>query len=132
MMIKKLEPEDILALKALDDHIEDILPGTKGEWVQWLMANVANPNVLIIGGAASYLVAVNAVHRPVSDHVLILFFYSGGDRVKYKEFKHAVDEWAREKGTRNVRFLCRDIKPFEKYGAEPVGIVGGWEAEWAA
>jgi len=126
-MIKKLEPDDILKLKALNDGIEDVLPGTRPEWIQWLMANVHNPRVLIIGGTTGYLVAVNAVHRPVSDHVLILFFYSGGDKAENAELKAAVDAWAQEQGTAHVRFLCRDLTPFAKYGAEQKGIVGGWE-----
>ena len=127
MMIGKLEPEDIVKLKTLDDGIEEILPCTRAEWIQWLMANVRNPGVLIIGGEKSYLVAVDAVHRPVSDHIFILFFYSGGDAVENRELKAAVDAWAREKGTENVRFLCRDLAPFEKYGAGQRAIVGGWE-----
>ncbi|GAG86423.1 unnamed protein product, partial [marine sediment metagenome] len=38
-----------------------------------------------------------------------------------------LNDWAREKGAKVIRFACQDIKMFEKYGAKQTGIMGGWD-----
>ncbi|MHA1289572.1 MAG: hypothetical protein ACTSPB_19470 [Candidatus Thorarchaeota archaeon] len=126
-MIKRLEAEDIIKLRNLDDHIEQFFPCSKSEWNQWLMANIDNPDTLIIGDEKHYLVAINTIQKPLSDHIFIIFYYSRGNYRITVEMKEMVEEWAREKGTKHIRFLCRNIKPFRKYGAEEKGIVGGWD-----
>ena len=131
MSIKKLEVEEIAGVLQLKDNVMKSFPCDKGEWVQWLISNVENPGVLIIGNfiggeIKSYLVALDNVRLPLSAHVNILFFYSGSDIDSNMEIRDMLNAWAREKGANAIRFICQDITVFEKYGAEQVAILGGW------
>jgi len=73
-MIRKLEAEDIIQLRNLDDHVEQFFPCSKSEWNQWLMANISNPDTLIIGDEKHYLVAVNTIQKPL--RIISLLFSS--------------------------------------------------------
>lgn len=131
-MIKNLEVEEIAGIMQLEDDAMETFPCEKGEWVQWLISNVENPGILIIGNIIdgeikSYLVALDNVILPVSNQVEILFFYSDGDIDFNMTIRDMLNDWAREKGAKAIRFICRDIEVFEKYGAEKKGILGGWE-----
>ena len=122
----RLESNDIAGILKLNDGVENIFPCDRGEWVQWLMANKDNPKVLIIGDGKSYLVAVDTVQRPLNDSVTIIFFYSKSkfeDNIKNIK---VLNDWAKEIGAKQIRFICKNIKVFEKYGASQIGIIGGW------
>ena len=130
-MIRKLEVEDIAGILQLKDNLMKSFPCDKGEWVQWLIANMENPEILIIGNVIggeikSYLVALDGVRLPLSVQVHILFFYSDGALDVNMEIRGMLNDWARAKGAKAIRFICRDMAVFEKYGAEQVGILGGW------
>ena len=130
-MIRKLEVEEIAGIMQLEDNVMESFPCDKGEWVQWLISNVENPGILIIGNVMdgeikSHLVAHDSVMLPLSAHVSILFFYSGSDTDSNMEIRDMLNDWARAKGAKAIRFICRDMAVFEKYGAEQVGILGGW------
>ena len=132
MTIKKLEVEEIAGILKLDDKVTESFSCDKGEWVQWLISNVENPRVLIIGNVIdgeikSYLVALDNVMLPLSVQVHVLFFYSGGDIDANIKIFDMLNEWAREKGAKTIRGVCQNIKVFEKYGAEQTGIMGGWD-----
>lgn len=131
-MIKKLDVEEIAGIMRLDDGVTESFPCDRGEWVQWLISNVENPRVLIVGNIIdgeinSYLVAVDSVRLPLSVQVHILFFYSRRDIDANIKIFDMLNDWARERGALKVRGICQDIKVFEKYGAEQKGIVGGWD-----
>ena len=131
-MIKKLEVEEIAGIMQLEDNVTASFPCERGEWVQWLISNVENPKVLIIGNIVdgeinSYLVAVDSVRLPLSAQVHILFFYSRRDIDANIKIFDMLNDWARERGALKVRGICQNIKVFEKYGAEQKGIVGGWD-----
>ena len=131
-MIKKLEVEEIAGIMQLEDNATESFPCERGEWVQWLISNVENPRVLIIGHVIdgeikSYLVALDSVVLPLSVQVNVLFFYSGGDTDKNIAIVDMLNEWARERGAKTIRFVCQNIKVFEKYGAEQKGILGGYD-----
>ena len=131
-MIKKLDVEDIAGIMRLDDGITESFPCERGEWVQWLISNIENPRVLIVGNIIdgeikSYLVAVDGVRPPLSVQVHILFFYSRRDIDANIKIFDMLNDWARERGALKVRGICQNIKVFEKYGAEQKGIVGGWD-----
>jgi len=131
-MIKKLEIEEIAGIMQLEDYATKSFPCERGEWVQWLISNVENPRVLIIGNVIdgeikSYLVAVDNVGLPLSVQVNIFFFYSGGDTDSNMEIRDMLNDWARERGAKIIRFICQDITMFEKYGAEQKGVFGGWD-----
>ena len=130
-MIKKLEVEEIVGILQLKDNFMKSFPCDKGEWVQWLISNVENPEILIIGSVIggeikSYLVALDGVRLPLSVQVHILFFYSDGALDVNMEIRGMLNDWARAKGAKAIRFICQDIAVFEKYGAKQVGILGGW------
>lgn len=132
MSIKKLEVEEIAGIMQLEDNATGSFPCEKGEWVQWLISNVENPRVLIIGNVIareikSYLVALDSVMLPLSVQVHVLFFYSGGDIDANIEIFDMLNGWAREKGAKTIRGVCQNIKVFEKYGAKQTGIMGGWD-----
>lgn len=131
-MIKQLTVEDIASILQLDDLVTESFPCDRGEWVQWLVSNAENPKVLIVGNVQdgdvkSYLVALDNVSRPLSVQVHILFFYSGSDLDANMAIRDALNDWARERGAKAIRFICRDIKVFEKYGTEQKGILGGYD-----
>jgi len=123
----KYTANDIAKILQMDDHVEDFFPCDKGEWVQWLQSIVENPRFLIIGTETSYLVAVNNVQRPVSDHVFILFFHSKSPLEQNLEIRDYLNEWALECGTKKIRFIGKEIEVFEKYDAKQYGIYGGWD-----
>jgi len=132
MSIKKLEVEEIAGIMQLKDNFMESFPCEKGEWVQWLISNVENPRVLIVGNVIdgeikSYLVALDNVIPPLSVQVHILFFYSGGDMEQNMAMINMLNNWAKEKGALKIRGVCQNIKVFEKYGAEQKGILGGWD-----
>ena len=131
MSIKKLDVEETAGIMQLKDNFMESFPCDKGEWVQWLISNVENPEILIIGSVIggeikSYLVALDGVRLPLSVQVHILFFYSDGALDVNMEIRGMLNDWARAKGAKTIRFICQDIAVFEKYGAEQVGILGGW------
>ena len=126
-MIKRLDSSGIAQILKFNDRIEDYFPCDKGEWVQWLMENVDNPRVLIIGNKDVYLVAVDAVMKPLSDFVSILFCYSEKGFDKNMEVKTMLDDWAKERGASGIRFICEDISVFSKYGAKEKATYGGWD-----
>jgi len=132
MTIKKLEVEEIAGIMQLNDSVTESFPCEKGEWVQWLISNVENPRVLIIGNVIdseikSYLVALDSVVPPLSIQVNILFFYSGGDMDGNMAMINTLNNWAKKRGAVKVRGICRNIRVFEKYGAEQKAIFGGWD-----
>lgn len=132
MTIKKLEVEEIAGILQLRDKVTESFPCDKGEWVQWLITNVENPRVLIIGNVVdgeikSYLVAHDSVMLPLSDHVSGLFLYSKSDADSNMGLIEMLNDWARDKGAKTIKFICQNIKVFEKYGAKQVGIFGGWD-----
>jgi len=132
MTIKKLEVEEIAGIMQLEDNIAESFPCEKGEWVQWLISNVENPRVLIIGNIIggeikSYLVALDNVFPPLSIQVNILFFYSRGDMEQNMEIINMLNNWAKKRGAKGVRGICQNIRVYEKYGAEQKAIFGGWD-----
>ena len=123
-MIQKFEAGDIIKILKMDDHIEELFPCDKGEWIQWLMGILENPRFLIVGTEDSYLVASDNVMLPISASVSILMCYSNEGNVK--ELKDAVSKWALNCGAREVRFITRDISMFMSYGVEKLADLGGW------
>jgi len=119
--------ENITKILQMDDHVENSFPCDKGQWVQWLISVVDDPRYLIIGTEKSYLVAVNNIQRPLSDHVFILFFYSENDFESSIEIRDCLNDWALECGTTKIRFIGESITPFKKYGAKQMGVYGGWD-----
>ena len=132
-MIRKLEVEDIAGIMHLEgDNVTENFPCDPGEWVQWLVSNAENPRVLIIGNAIdgeikSYLVAMDNVMLPLSVQVQILHFYSGGGLDENIAIFDMLNNWARGKGAKIIRGVCKNIKVFEKYGAKQTGIMGGYD-----
>lgn len=133
IMICKFEVEDIARIMNVEDDIERFFPCDKGEWVQWLMGQVENPNIFIAGDVGdeikSYIVACNAVMPPVSNSICIVMFYSSGDIESNMELVKLLNKWSREKGAREVVFTVDDekiLRCYHKYGAALKGFVGGW------
>jgi hypothetical protein len=117
---------DIAKIKDMPDNVENVFPCDKGEWVQFLMEFVDNPDFLIVGTDNSYLVAHNNIMRPLSNEVWILYFHSRRDSTEtIMEIRAAVNNFARRCGTTHIRYISD--RPFEHYGGRKLGIYGGWD-----
>ena len=132
MTIKQLNVEEIARIMQLEDNIEESFPCEKGEWVQWLISNVDNPRVLIIGNIIDgeikcYLVAMDNVVLPLSIQVNILFFYSRADMEQNMAIINMLKDWTKKRGALKIRGICQNIRVYEKYGAEQKAIFGGWD-----
>ena len=132
MTIKQLNVEEIARIMQLEDNIEESFPCEKGEWVQWLIDNIDNPRILIIGNVIdneikSYLIALDSVVPPLSIQVNILFFYSRADMEQNMAIINMLKDWTKKRGALKIRGICQNIRVYEKYGAEQKAIFGGWD-----
>lgn len=128
-MIKKLEVDDIAKILSLDDPIEQIFPCDKGEWVQWLMQNIENPEILIIGRVSSdeldfYAVAVNYVLKPLSDSIGVILFSKGAETNSH--IREQIIEWGKKKGAKKVIFQATERSDLEKINTDNISYIGHW------
>ena len=119
-MIKKLEVEDIAKILHLNDNVTDYFPCDKGEWVQWLIQNVDNPDLFIMGvvedgEVTGYIVAINSVKPPLDDSVYVLYAWSAGFEMNKKILKNLID-WSKEKNARSIDFVTEDVVAHTAYG----------------
>jgi len=124
-MIKKMEVEDIAQILKMDDPIEQVFPCDKGEWIQWLMQYVDNPEVYMIGNVEekllSYAVAVNMVTPPLSNTVTIIFMSELN-----REFIDAIKIWGKEKGAKSIILQSKNKEILETLNVDAVSYVGNW------
>lgn len=120
-MIKRLDVDDIAKIMRLEDpDFLESFPCDLGEWVQYLIKMVDNPNFYICGSVENgellgYVVAVNAVLPPVSKFVNIAYYKSPG----YKEgleILEDLEKWAAHIGAEEIIFSSKKVGVFEKYG----------------
>lgn len=103
-MIKKLEVEDIAKIMHLDDNVTDFFPCEKGEWVQWLIQNVDNPRIFIIGNIEDnqiigYFVALNNLMPPVFDYISVIYLWSLSHKITHTLIE-AGKKWAIKNGVK--------------------------------
>lgn len=129
-MIKRLTTaEEVTQLLSFQDNVEEIFPCTKGEWVQKLAKIVESPKMWITvvmdeqGNITGYLVAQNCVNLPISDHVWILYSFSPKNVESNKEVKEVLKDWTRECGTKEIKFLTKNVQAHKFYGCKETGRV---------
>lgn len=110
-MVRKMEVEDIAKIAFIEDHLETHLTCEKGEWVQWLIQNVNNPSMLIIGDFTpdneinGYMVLVNNVVPPVFNFIASLFTWTRDgnfrcDKDTVTALQAEASKWGREMGAK--------------------------------
>ena len=120
-MIKKLEVEDIAKIMYLDDDkLTEAFPCELGEWVQFLIQNVDNPNIFMLGEKEGdeligYLIAINAIAPPVNNSVSILYSKTAGKEIN-KAFLAALIDWSKEKGGSSIDLLTNNVVGCSIYG----------------
>jgi len=108
-MVRKLEVEDIAKILVIADHLEDHLTCTRGEWIQFLISQVDNPKMHIIGDVdengdiRGYMVLVNNILPPIFDSVVVLFVWTQHgslccDRDIIRPLTSSARAWAKEIG----------------------------------
>lgn len=120
-MIKTLEVEDIAGIMQLeDDVLTEVFPCELGEWVQFLVQNVANPNFFMMGVTEEdkllgYFIAINAIAPPVSNCISVLYSKTAGME-NNKAVLDALIAWAKEKGAVSIDFVTDNVVGHAVYG----------------
>lgn len=125
-MIKKFEVEDIVKIMQLEHTGENTapLPCEKGEWVQWLVTQVDNPKLNIVGEIQEgkikgYEVLINNVLPPVFYSCSLLYLWSPVDHRITHALVEAALEWKYEIGAKEglaVMPLTHSEKYMESFG----------------
>lgn len=130
-MIRRLEPDDIAQILQMEDNnLERVLACEKGEFVQWLMSNVNNERLLILGRVEankliSYCAVVNTMFPPICTVVSML--YMSNLVIGDNEIKEAILIWGRDIEAKAVIFQCGDTDTLAKMNGEQIAIVGSWK-----
>jgi hypothetical protein len=120
-MIKKLEVEDIVKILKLDDEtLTKVFPCEVGEWVQFLIQHVDNPNSFMMGEMdgdklTGYYIAINAIAPPINFSVSVLYSKTAGKETN-KIFLDALIDWAKEKGADSIDFITNNVVGCAVYG----------------
>ena len=120
-MIKKLEVEEIAKIMQLDDEkLTQGFPCEVGEWVQFLVQHVDNPNIFMMGEIEDdkligYFVAINAIAPPLNNSVSVLYSKTAGKEIN-KAFLDALIDWSKEKGATSIDFLTNNVVGCSVYG----------------
>jgi len=120
-MIKKLEVEDIAKIMYLkDEELTQGFPCEVGEWVQFLIQHVDNPNIFMMGEKEGdeligYFVAINAIAPPLNNSVSVLYSKTAGKEIN-KAFLDALIDWSKEKGATSIDFITNNVVGCSVYG----------------
>jgi len=120
-MIKKLEVEEIAGIMQLDDgKLTEVFPCEIGEWVQFLIQHVDNPNIFMMGEIeddklTGYFIAINAIAPPVNNSVSVLYSKTAGKEIN-KAFLDALIDWSKEKGASSIDFITNNVVGCSVYG----------------
>ena len=120
-MIKKLEVEEIAKIMQLDDEkLTQGFPCEVGEWVQFLVQHVDNPNIFMMGEIEDdkligYFVAINAIAPPLNNSVSVLYSKTAGKEIN-KAFLDTLIDWSKEKGATSIDFLTNNVVGCSVYG----------------
>lgn len=120
-MIKKLEVEDIAKILTLeDDKFTELFICEVGEWVQFLMQHVNNPNFFMIGAFENnqllgYMIAVNTVIPPVVNGISAWYSKTAGIKNNKKELDEMI-KWAKEKGAVSIDLITNNVIGHAAYG----------------
>lgn len=142
-MVRKMEVEDIAKIAFIEDHLETHLTCSKGEWVQWLIQNVDNPSMLIIGDFSDtgeikgYMVLVNNVVPPVFNFVASLFTWTRDgnircDRDTVTALQAEASRWGKEIGARRGVATVpntHNMKYMESLGGKLIASIYEWEID---
>jgi hypothetical protein len=142
-MVRKMEVEDIAKIAFIEDHLETHLTCEKGEWVQFLISQVDNPKLHIIGDIddkgiiKGYMVIVDNIMPPIFDSVVVLFVWTQAgalrcDRDVLRPLIKETQRWAREIGARRGIVsvpVAHSEKFMESVGGKKIAHVFEWQAE---
>lgn len=131
-MIKKLEVEDIVKILTLeDDKFEELFSCETGEWVQFLIQNINNPNFFMIGAIEDdrligYMVAINAVILPICNGISALYSKTAGMENNKEELAEMI-KWAKEKGATSIDLITNNVIGHAAYGFKKKATVMTYE-----
>ena len=119
-MIKKLEVEDITKIMSLKDEVfDELFPCSIGEWVQFLIQNVDNPNLFIIGsienGVLTGYCVSYYVELPISKSASTLYSKTSGKETNKKALAMMI-EWAKEKRADAIDIITNNPIGHSVYG----------------
>lgn len=119
-MIKKLEVEDIAKIIFLKDEIfDELFPCSVGEWVQFLIQNVDNPNLFIIGsiedGTLTGYCVSYYVKLPISKSASTLYSKTAGKEINKKALVMMI-KWAKEMGADAIDIITNNPVGHSVYG----------------
>ena len=130
MSVKKLETaEEIAKLLGVQDDVEDYIPCSRGEWVQWLVSQAENERIGIwanLDGADrinSYIVVFNNVEPPISNSLFIPYVWSVLGQEENEEVLAEVMRWGQERGAKKIRAMTMEPEKLEKYGFNKVAEI---------
>lgn len=120
-MIKKPTVEDITKILILeDDKLTKVFPCEIGEWVQFLIQNVDNPNFFMRvaieeNKLIGYLVAFNAIAKPISNCVSVLYSKTAGTEINRVVLEELI-RWSKDKGAASIDFVTDNVVGHTVYG----------------
>jgi hypothetical protein len=131
-MTKDFDARDIAQILKIEH--DNPLPCDKGAWVQWLMTQIGNEKVKILGIVdgglvKAYMVMIENIDRPIFDSVAAIYIHSAGAR-ETKEMVEAGIEWAKSTGAKNgIASVPPDHSEqwMESLGAKKKSINFEWE-----
>lgn len=120
-MIKNLEAEEIAKILYLnDDKLTQVFPCEVGEWTQFLMQHIDNPNFFMRGvlednKLIGYLVAVSSIIPPVNKSITVLYSKTAGTEANHAVLDELI-EWSQEKGAASIDFITDNPVGHTVYG----------------
>lgn len=119
-MIKHLETGDIAGILRLDHDVDEILKCDRGEWVQFLMKRVDDPNFFIVGDVDGIIKGyIVALYNPffLSRNVSVIYSMTAGLEAN-REILEMLKEWGRGQGARAIEFVTTNVAGHMVYGFE--------------
>jgi hypothetical protein len=120
-LIKKLKVEDIIKISKLDDdNFADLFTCEIGEWVQFLVQNVDNSNLFMVGvfeddKLIGYLIAINAIMPPINNGISALYSKTAGLKNNKKALAEMI-KWAKDKGATSIDLITNNVVGHAVYG----------------
>lgn len=120
-MIKKLEAEEIAKILTLDDSkLTQVFPCEVGEWTQFLMQHIDNPEFFMRGvleddKLTGYLVAASSIVPPINKSITVLYSKTAGIEAN-NEVLNELIEWSKEKGAESIDFITDNVAGHTVYG----------------
>jgi len=122
--IRKVETvAEVVKVMSLEDDIELYIPGSRGEWIQWLVSQIESENDKVAiwfaykdEELAGYSVVIDAVNLPLAASVFVFYTWSSLGIKDNRKGLELIEQWAKTRGATSVSINTNMPEVFVHYG----------------